>query len=63
MCVGLRKSFRRRKKEEAIKGFIASEDFSIFNETVLALLEAVPELRGDPDLGATNERATILWLK
>jgi hypothetical protein len=28
---------------------------------VLALLEAVPELRDNPDLGATNEGVTILW--
>src|SRR6266542_353546 len=63
LCVGLRKSFRLRKKEKVIKDFIAGEDFSIFNQTVLALLEAVPELRGDPDLNATNEGVTILWLK
>jgi hypothetical protein len=25
--------------------------------------EAVPELRGDLDLGAINEGVTILWLK
>ena len=35
----------------------------IFNPAVLALLETVPELRGDPDLSATNEGVTILWLK
>jgi hypothetical protein len=23
----------------------------------------VPELRGDPDLNATNEGVTLLWLK
>ena len=46
-----------------IKDFVAGEDFSIFNDTVLTLLEAVPELRGDPDLGAINEGVTILWLK
>ena len=63
LCVGLRKSFGLRKKEGIIKDFIPGEDFTIFNETVLALLEAVPELRGDPDLGATNEGVTILWLK
>ena len=63
LCVGLRKSFGLRKKEGVIKDFIAGEDFSIFNETTLDLLEAVPELRGDPDLGATNEGVTILWLK
>jgi len=63
LCIGLRKSFRLRKKEGAIKDFIAGEDFSIFNDAVLALLEAVPELRGDPDLNATNEGVTIVWLK
>jgi hypothetical protein len=63
LCVGLRKSFRLRKKEGVIKEFIPGEDFSIFSDTVLALLEAVPELRGDPDLNATNEGVTILWLR
>ena len=63
LCVGLRKSFRLRKKEGAIREFITGEDFSIFNDTVLALLEAVPEMRGDPDLNATNEGITVLWLK
>ena len=61
--VGLRKSFGLRKKERVIRDFIAGEDFSIFNEPVLALLEAVPELHGDPDLNATNEGVTIVWLK
>ncbi len=63
LCVGLRKSFGLRKKEGVIKDAIAGEDFSIFNEPVLDLLEAAPELRGDPDLGATNEGITIRWLK
>src|SRR5664279_5982389 len=63
LYIGLRKSFGLRKKEGVIRDAIAGEDFSIFNETVLDLLEAVPELRGDPDLGATNEGVTILWLK
>ena len=63
LCVGLRKSFRLRKKEGVIKAFIPGEDFSIFNKTVLELLDAVPDLRGDPDLNATNEGITILWLK
>ncbi len=61
--VGLRKSFGLRKKEGVIKDFIAGEDFSIFNETTLGLLERVPELRGDPDLDAINEGVTIVWLK
>jgi hypothetical protein len=60
--VGLRKSFRLRKKEGALRAFIPGEDFSIFNDTTLALLEAAPSLRGDPDLGAANEGVTLLWL-
>ena len=63
LCFGLRKSFHLRKKEHVIRDFIAGEDFSIFNEATLSLLEAVPELRGDPDLDAMNEGVTILWLK
>jgi len=63
LCVGLRKSFGLRKKEGVIKDFVPGGDFTIFNDTVLAMLEAVPGLRGDPDLGATNEGVTILWLK
>ena len=63
LCVWLRKSFGLRKKEKVIKDFVTGEDFSIFNDTTLSLLEAVPELRSDPDLNATNEGITILWLK
>jgi hypothetical protein len=63
LCVGLRKSFALRKKEGVIKDFVVGEDFSIFEEATLALLEAVPELRGDPDLNATNQGVTFLWLK
>ena len=63
LCVGLRKSFRLRKEEGVIKDFIAGEAFSIFHEPTLVLLEAVPALRGDPDLDAINEGVTILWLK
>jgi len=62
LCVGLRKSFRLRRREGGIRDFIPGEDFTIFNETTLSLLEAVPELRGDPDLNATNEGVTVLWL-
>jgi hypothetical protein len=63
LCTGLRKSFGLRKKEGVIKDFLAGEDFSIFNNTTLSLLEAVPELRGDSDFNATNEGVTVLWLK
>lgn len=63
LCIGLRKSFGLRKKEGVIKDFFPGEDFSIFNQTVLTMLEAVPELRGDPDMNATNEGVTVLWLK
>ena len=63
LCFGLRKSFLLRKKEKVIRDFIPGADFSIFNATTMDLLEAVPKLRGDPDLNALNEGVTILWLK
>jgi len=63
LCVGLRKSFGLRKKEGVIKDFFPGEKFSVFEPAVLDLLEAVPELRGDPDLNAVNEGVSVLWLK
>jgi hypothetical protein len=63
LCFGLRKSFKLRKKEGVIRDFIVGEDFSIFDEKTRCLLEAVPKLRGDPDLNAINEGVTFLWLK
>lgn len=63
LCVGLRKSFALRKQEGVIKDFVPGESFSIFNNAVLNMLDAVPELRGDPDLDAANEGVTVLWLK
>lgn len=62
LCIGLRKSFSLRKKERIIKDFIPGEDYSIFDNVTAQLLEAEPELRGDPDLNAMNEGITILWL-
>lgn len=63
LCIGLRKSFRLRGREGILRAAIAGEDFTIFNATALALIEAVPEVRGDPDLNATNEGITVLWLR
>jgi hypothetical protein len=63
LCVGLRKSFTLRKKEGIIREYIAGEDFSIFDGRTMSLLEAVPAMRGDRDLDATNEGVTVLWLK
>jgi hypothetical protein len=63
LCIALRKSFKLRKKEGVIRDFVAGEDFSIFNETVLAMLEAERGLRGDSDLNATNEGVTVIWVK
>jgi hypothetical protein len=63
LCTALRKSFKLRKKEGAIRDFVAGEDFSIFNDAVLQMLETDPALRGDTDLNATNEGVTLLWIK
>lgn len=63
LCVGLRKSFRLRRKEGVIRDFIPGEDFDVFDETTLKLFQEVPEVRGDGDLGRVNEGVTVLWLK
>jgi len=63
LCTGLRKSFQLRRQEQVIKDFVFGERFSIFNATVHAMFDACPALRGDPDLEATNEGITLLWLK
>lgn len=60
--VGLRKSFKMRKKEGLIRDFIPGEEFSIFNQATMDLLQAMPELRGDSDLNATNEGVTFVIL-
>lgn len=60
--IGLRKSFKMRKKEGLIRDFIPGEDFSIFNQATMDLLQAVPELRGDSDLNVTNEGVTFVIL-
>ena len=61
LCLGLRKSFSLRKKEGVIRESIAGEDFSIFSERTMSLPEAVPTLRGDPDLNAIG--VTVLGLQ
>jgi hypothetical protein len=49
----------KRSKQKAL-GLRQSTPGSV---TVLALLEAVPELRGEPDLGAINQGVAIFLLK
>ena len=63
LCVGSRKSLGLRRKEGAIRNFIPGEDFGVFDATTLQLLEEVPEIRSDPDLGRVNEGVTVVWLK
>ena len=64
LCVGLRKSFGLRKKEAVIKDFIAGEEFSIFNDTVLALLEAVPEsLAGISGMKPSLMRCAVVMIR
>jgi len=63
LCVGLRKSFGLRRKEGVIRDFIPGEDFGVFDDTTLKLLEEVPEVRGDSDLGRVNEGVTVVWLR
>jgi hypothetical protein len=61
--IGLRKSFTLRKKEGVIRDFVPGEEFNIFNPTVLAMLDEVPELKGDAELSMANEGMTVVWIK
>jgi len=61
--IGLRKSFKLRKKEAAIRDYVPGEEFNVFNRTVLAMLEEVPELKGDADLSMANEGMTVVWIR
>jgi hypothetical protein len=54
LCIGLCKSYGLRIEKGVIEDFIEGENFSIFNDTVLTLLEAVPEIRGGPDLSRAS---------
>jgi hypothetical protein len=63
LCSGLRKSFRLREKDGVIRAFVPGESFSIFDRSALTMIEAVPALRGDPDLNAVNEGVTLLWIR
>lgn len=58
----LRRSLALRKKEGAIKNFIAGEDWSLFNEEARALCDRFPALRDDPDYSRENPGITIVEL-
>lgn len=60
--VGLRQVLAREVKLRHVRAVIPGERFSIFNPAVLPWLDAVPELRRDPDLNACNEGITLVML-
>jgi len=63
LAIGLRKSFGLRRKEGVIRGYIPGEKLSVFDDTTLKLLEEVPEVRRDRDMGRGNHGLTVVWLK
>jgi hypothetical protein len=56
----LRRSLALRKKEGGIKGFIAGEEWGLFNEEARALCDRYPALRDDPDYSRENPGITIV---
>lgn len=58
----LRASLRKSAKNGEIRGFIAGEDWQIFNVAAQAALRDHPELEKDPDLNRYNEGITIILL-
>ena len=58
----VRRSLALRRKEGAIKNFIAGEDWSLFNEEARSLCDRFPALRDDPDYSRENPGITIVEL-
>ncbi len=52
-----------RRGEGVLPDLIPGEEFFVFDSRSLTLLETIPALRRDPDLGATNEGVTVVWLR
>jgi len=63
LAIGLRKSFGLRRKEGVIRDYIPGERFSVFDDATLKLLEEMPEMRRDRDMGRSNDGVTVVWLK
>ena len=58
----IRKSLSLRRKEGVIQDFIHGENWSVFDERVVALIDRFPSLRRDQDLARSNEGVTIVVL-
>jgi hypothetical protein len=59
---GLRGSLDRRVREGRIRGWIAGEDWEIFNPRAIDVLAMAPGADRDPDLGRHNAGVSILIL-
>jgi hypothetical protein len=58
----LRQSLSQRKRDGKIRGFVAGEEWSIFEDDAREALDRCPELRKDPDLNRQNSGITIVLL-
>lgn len=58
----IRASLRKRRKEGAIRGFVAGEKWDTFDPAARELLAACPALARDPDLNRYNEGITFVLL-
>lgn len=60
--IALRQTLAERQRERRIKGFITGETWGLFDPASRSLLEACPELSGDPDLDRHNPGMTLILL-
>lgn len=60
---GIRKTFANMIKSGKIKDYIDGENFHIFNDKTVKLINRYPDIKNDKDLLYLNEGITILILK
>ena len=60
--IGIRQFLASKKRQNAIRLFIAGEDWDIFHADSRQLLEVCPDLSRDRDLGQGNPGITLVLL-
>jgi hypothetical protein len=58
----LRQSLGQRQRDGKIRGFVAGEEWNIFEDGAREALDRCPELSRDPDLNRRNSGITIVLL-
>ena len=60
ICFEMRKLLAKLKKQGKIKDFFGGDDWNLFNEKTLSLLNRDKSISGDEDLNRSNAGITII---